>query len=348
MYKAEQDQLKQVTNQGLINIRNQEINYHVNVYLALGTQAAMICGFCYASFLRDFASGRWWSYHSQTCYYIVSAVTVSCAILVVTLTMAIHVLAPGLALDGPVGSMARSVDGMKAEQGAVFGIFSLMMGSFFITTVLGALTVMNDAGALGSCGVFLISAALCYKYCLRIYRRFYWDKSETMDWEDPVSVAPDGRRSSATVEDKDLQTTTVSMNPLRAIIEDPVALEEANKKRAERSKAYIASNPSKVSPVSINEVPSERPSDAARPSNLSNARPSLFARPSLMFGRGSVGAPPTVLELRSSISAGERRLNQGDVAMEGYLTKRIKSKIEFLKDPWERKYFVLNFRGDGI
>eukprot|EP01034_Spumella_vulgaris_P032335 gene32335-39922_t len=26
--------------------------------------------------------------------------------------------APGLALDGPIGSMARAVDGMKAEQGA--------------------------------------------------------------------------------------------------------------------------------------------------------------------------------------------------------------------------------------
>ncbi len=30
----------------------------------------------------------------------------------------------------------------------------------------------------------------------------------------------------------------------------------------------------------------------------------------------------------------------------GYMTKRIKSKKEFLKDPWERRYFVLNYRGE--
>ena len=34
-----------------------------------------------------------------------------------------------------------------------------------------------------------------------------------------------------------------------------------------------------------------------------------------------------------------------EVAMEGYLTKRGISRTELVKDPWERRYFVLNYRG---
>ncbi len=95
MYKAKQDQLMQETNQGLIHIRQTEINYYVNVNATFGTQAALIGGFTYGTFLRDIETYRWWSHHTQTCYYIMASVTVVSAIIVIVLTMLVHVMAPG-------------------------------------------------------------------------------------------------------------------------------------------------------------------------------------------------------------------------------------------------------------
>eukprot|EP01034_Spumella_vulgaris_P037428 gene37428-46174_t len=41
-------------------------------------------------------------------------------------------------------------------------------------------------------------------------------------WEDPVYVDPiDGRRSSATTIDNDLERNTLSRNPIHALVEDP-------------------------------------------------------------------------------------------------------------------------------
>ncbi len=118
MYKAKQEQLIQQTNQGLINIRQTEINYHINVNATLGGQAALIGGFTYGKFLTDFESTRPWAHHTQTAYYVCASITVASAILVIILTMLTHVMAPGLALNGPVGSMAKATEGLKAEQGA--------------------------------------------------------------------------------------------------------------------------------------------------------------------------------------------------------------------------------------
>ncbi len=45
MNRANQAALYQATNQGLLSIRQSELNYYVNLNVAFGTQAALIGGF---------------------------------------------------------------------------------------------------------------------------------------------------------------------------------------------------------------------------------------------------------------------------------------------------------------
>eukprot|EP01034_Spumella_vulgaris_P037427 gene37427-46172_t len=225
-------------------------------------------------------------------------------------------MAPGLALDGPVGSMARSVDGMKEELPIVTFFFGCMMISFFCTTILGSWTVMGDTGSMGSTGVF------------------HWDKSEVM-WDGSVAE-PGGRHSSVDTRGSEFA------NKLR---EDP-ALAEANP--ATIGGAHNEHRPSDQRPSD------QRPSTDARPSmfGLPNflGRSSMGARPSM----SNVGQRPSILEMMpnlnitaaSTAQLAPAKINLKDVAMEGYLSKRIKSKKEFSHEPWERRYFVLNYKGE--
>jgi hypothetical protein len=49
MQKALQSALVQNTNQGLVQIRNVEINYYTSFYCAFGCQADIIIGFAYSA-----------------------------------------------------------------------------------------------------------------------------------------------------------------------------------------------------------------------------------------------------------------------------------------------------------
>eukprot|EP01034_Spumella_vulgaris_P032336 gene32336-39923_t len=271
-------------------------------------------------------------------------------------------MAPGLALDGPVGSMARSVDGMKAELPTVTFFFVLMMCSFFCTTILGSWNMMMENSAIEVSCIFFVAGYLCFKYVYRSYFRFTWTKSE-VHWDGSVDD-PQARRSSVDTRPSE-QRYTIN-NRLK---EDP-ALAEASKKREERSWKFFNSMFPSAKPqqptvlnggTNFTHRPSDqRPSDH-RPSTM-DARPSLYGMTSLM-GRLSMGARPSmagagqrpsVLELMPNINTNSaqspanptRKINLKDVAMEGYLSKRIKSKKEFSHEPWERRYFVLNYKGE--
>ena len=61
MYKANQEALYQQTNQGLISIRNSEIQFYLVVNNTIGTQAALIGGFTYGVFTQNEARYDSWS-----------------------------------------------------------------------------------------------------------------------------------------------------------------------------------------------------------------------------------------------------------------------------------------------
>jgi hypothetical protein len=174
MNRANQHALFQATNQTLLNIRQQEINYYTNLNAAFGTQAALIGGFTYGIFTQNNYTAKAFATHIKDLYWIFSAATIAAAIHVILTAMLLQGLGPGLALHGPVGSMVRACEGMREEQKAVVYGFGFMIISFSCSTLLLFWTVMSLASAIGSTVVWIIAVRFYYHYCERIYLRFYW------------------------------------------------------------------------------------------------------------------------------------------------------------------------------
>jgi hypothetical protein len=184
MNRANQQALFQATNQGLLGIRQQEINYYLNLNLAFGTQAALIGGFTYGVFTQNQLNQEndYGEVFFDICW-IMSAATIASAVHVIVNTMLLQVVGPGLALHGPVGSIVRATEGMKVEQKQIVNAFILMMMMFALSTIMSFWVVMNFESALGSTAVFIIAARQWYFYTERIYLRFYWDADKSA-WDD--------------------------------------------------------------------------------------------------------------------------------------------------------------------
>lgn len=187
MNQANQKALCQQTNQGLLGIRQAEIDYYLTLNSAFGTQAALIGGFTYGNFAQE-TTFEDVTYKQIQGYlgdasWILAAVTIACAVHVIISTMLIQVLGPGLALHGPIGSIIRATEGMRAEQKQIIISYICMMIAFTLSTTLSFWVVMSFNAALGSTIVFVIAARYWYMYTERIYLRFYWDQKASV-WKE--------------------------------------------------------------------------------------------------------------------------------------------------------------------
>eukprot|EP00601_Ochromonadales_sp_CCMP2298_P033156 CAMPEP_0173353994 /NCGR_PEP_ID=MMETSP1144-20121109/16934_1 /TAXON_ID=483371 /ORGANISM="non described non described, Strain CCMP2298" /LENGTH=244 /DNA_ID=CAMNT_0014302485 /DNA_START=173 /DNA_END=904 /DNA_ORIENTATION=+ len=186
MNRANQQALFQATNQGLLHIRQSEINYYQSLNVAFGTQAALIGGFTYGIFTQNPVNDEL-GYSVEgilDVYWTVSSLTIALSVHVVLCTMLMQVLGPGLALNGPIGSVARATEGMRIEQKQIIVSFVAMMLTFAVSTVLSFWVVMSFAGALSSTACFVVASYYWWKYCERIWLRFYWDESAEGGWKD--------------------------------------------------------------------------------------------------------------------------------------------------------------------
>ena len=122
MLKAETDALMQAQNIGVLETRQAELEYYVNVYNSIGTQAALIAGFTITSMtsidLTDMQLTP-----SKGAYFILNTITLCTSVQCVLSTIFVVVCGPGLALRGPEGSMVRAVNGMLKEQSHIFRAF---------------------------------------------------------------------------------------------------------------------------------------------------------------------------------------------------------------------------------
>jgi hypothetical protein len=253
MNRANQQALFQATNQGLLHIRQSEINYYQSLNVAFGTQAALIgkaispycmnkyqyvrmcigphvhisirplsmcvraspppapatftslalapsppltslChtitvysphphplilyllpyplgGFTYGIFTQNPVNDEL-GYSVEgilDVYWTVSSLTIALSVHVVLCTMLMQVLGPGLALNGPIGSVARATEGMRIEQKQIIVSFVAMMLTFAVSTVLSFWVVMSFAGALSSTACFVVASYYWWKYCERIW-----------------------------------------------------------------------------------------------------------------------------------------------------------------------------------
>jgi hypothetical protein len=173
MNRADQHVLLQETNLGVLDIRQSELDYRIDLNTAFGTQAALIGGFSYGVYSQNpLNENTTYSGTFLDLYWAVSAVTIACAIHIILTTMTLQVLGPGLALNGPVGSMAKANDGLRIEQQPVVISFLIMMIFFAISTVLGFWSTFNFYPALISTVIFVVACRYWYVYTERIYCDF--------------------------------------------------------------------------------------------------------------------------------------------------------------------------------
>jgi hypothetical protein len=185
MNRANQQALIHQTNLGVLAIRQSELRYYVDLNGAFGTQAALVGGFTYGVFTQHAKiEGYYYADTFENIYWVAAAATIACAIHVIITTMALQVLGPGLALNGPVGSMTKATEGLKAEQRYVTTAFIMMMVLFAVSTILTFWFVFTLYSSIVATLVFVVAGRFWYVYCERIYLRFYWDDSDVGHFRD--------------------------------------------------------------------------------------------------------------------------------------------------------------------
>lgn len=329
MNRANQHALFQATNQGLLGIRQAELTYYINLNIAFGTQAALIGGFTYGVFTQNQVNdGTGYSNLFQDIYWVSSSGTIAAAVHVILTTMLLQVLGPGLALHGPVGSMARAAEGMRIEQKAIITSFIVMMILFSLSTILSFWAVMSLEAASASTCVWVIACRYYYYYCERIYLRFYWKEEKDYLRREDIFGDNDEEDSYEPPMHDDVQTgnnplhgvrSTDSRDPNNLLSKPLVASIAANednnaKKKSKGFKKFMKNMPfqRKTTNTSTNQSDDEQHNNPPR----------------------HVNSNQNIASMIHSQATGTR-----SVVMEGFLVLQSGNGIR------ERRYFSLNGLG---
>jgi hypothetical protein len=106
-------------------------------------------------------------------FQISTAMCLGVSLHVILTTIYLQVYGQGLSIHGPIGSMARAVAGMREETKEVFIAYILMAIFFAISMLTSFWTVMTVRAASISSAFFIFISYQWWRYCLRIYNKFY-------------------------------------------------------------------------------------------------------------------------------------------------------------------------------
>lgn len=373
MFKAEHERMFQEANQGIIEIRKSEIEFYLRVSSALGTQAALVGGFTYLTFSQNLEAHYFYTYTVNAVYFVAAAMTIAFAIHVILTTMLVQILGPGLALNGPVGSMARAVEGMQIEQRQILGSFFLMMACFAGSTLLLFWVTMDFYSAVISSGGFLLCARYWLFYCGRIHRRFYWDRSGSKgQWRTdsktsidepvvPISIQnlanqnQDGTTSNPVLGDVETGSVFGGIkannkgNNVAPSVVDPTDIDRERPTFFERMSLVGGTRMSIV----------DRVSNAFMPGAIKKVDPVLLDRDAALAGGPSLYGGHNIQESRHRpsfmtrpsfsgfiVPPGAITVNPKDIACQGFIVMNVAPKgLLKQKNKWDRRYVVLNFRG---
>lgn len=347
MNKANQNALYQQTNQGLLGIRQAEISYYINLCVAFGTQAALVGGFTYGIFTQNqFNEETGYSKYFQDVYWVSSSGTIAASVHVILTSMLLQVLGPGLALHGPIGSMARACEGMRREQRTVITAFIIMIVLFSISTILSFWAVMTTFSAAGSTLVWLVASRYYYIYCERIYLRFYW-KEEKDYWRRSADFSDDPAGVSDDYEPPAVTQTKERLNALHRMHGENRESFEKKDRQASVQGHYMHDDDD----ASRRRSRSISTSKAAAPAKrrLFNVSfPFRRSKKADAKSRSSTDNPLTTSLLTSQV-ADSTPQGLRELAMEGFLLIKRFSYSLSTSDKhsfkWERRYFTLNYLG---
>lgn len=143
MISAEHFALKNAAVQSMIAIRERMINYMNDRMNAMGTQAALIGGFAVSTFTSITITTK---VHGEvrTLYFLSTAVSIGAAVHVIINSTFLSVWGPGLALEGPKGSVTRAYNVMLRERWPIYMSFLLMFISFVVQVISVLFILEND------------------------------------------------------------------------------------------------------------------------------------------------------------------------------------------------------------
>lgn len=189
MISAEHFALENQAIQQMISIREQGLN-HMNVRVnAMATQAALIGGFIVTAFTSvNVLGGQTTLTHDvKVGFTIVTAVGLGSAVHVILAATLISVWGPGLALQGPRGSVSRAYNVMAVERYQIYASFMIMFVMFMMQIVICIWTKDEQKGwttessvgtaVMGLYFIFIVFS--CFWMFQRIYpefvaRKFWW------------------------------------------------------------------------------------------------------------------------------------------------------------------------------
>lgn len=182
MISAEHFALENQAVQQMISIREQGLN-HMNVRVnAMATQAALIGGFIVTAFTSvNVLGGQTTLVHDiKVGFTVVTAVGLGAAVHVILAATLISVWGPGLALQGPRGSVSRAYNVMAVERYQIYVSFMVMFCMFMMQIVICIWTKDETKGwttesTVGTSvvGVYFFFIVLsCFLMFKRIYPEF--------------------------------------------------------------------------------------------------------------------------------------------------------------------------------
>ena len=128
MLLADKRDLQNSLKLSLIQIEEKELNYYTNNCMTIGTQAAMLTGFAFAALvevkLDDYlrlaeSQGYLFEQVLMCVWYLCAMLAGLLEMFTLVKAMQLSILAPGLALRGPEGSMTRALVTLRHESPCV-------------------------------------------------------------------------------------------------------------------------------------------------------------------------------------------------------------------------------------
>mmetsp|Transcript_23141 Transcript_23141/g.38253 ORF Transcript_23141/g.38253 Transcript_23141/m.38253 type:complete len:277 (+) Transcript_23141:175-1005(+) len=192
MLAADKLQLQSALKQQATALKEKEFNLHHSNLMTVGTQAAVLAGLDITMFIEFNApENSMWGENNELIpralkflYYIMILGGFCANMLVVSHTTALSVLGAGLALRGPDGSMVTATDGLYEERKTVFFTFGIGLVCTLGSVIFCIWLILHWEAALVCTCVLTYTWGKIYSSYKRVVRRFDFDESQTVDFDD--------------------------------------------------------------------------------------------------------------------------------------------------------------------
>jgi hypothetical protein len=195
MLAADKLQLQSAVKQQATALKEKEFNLHHSNMMTVGTQAAVLAGLNTTMFIEftpapyaDWGEAFLLIPRVLKFFYYISIVSAFCAnIMVVAQTSLVSVTATSLALRGPDGSMMTATDGLYEERKSVFQTFGYGLGATVSSVIISVWLSLHPETAAICMGITIFTAYRMYNNFKRVSKKFAYDESETVDFNDIFS-----------------------------------------------------------------------------------------------------------------------------------------------------------------